>query len=91
VEACGQVKEPDKKFGCLQSNIDFLHRLIRKNEAATTAKLREQETKLREHEAKLREEAGKLSAATTRIDGLRDEIDRLKSALDRLEKAAAKK
>lgn len=77
LEDCAQAKGADKKAGCLQSNVEFLHRLIKKNDAAA--------------QAKLREEAAKLAAATARLDELRGEIDRLKSALERLEKPAPKK
>jgi septal ring factor EnvC (AmiA/AmiB activator) len=84
IEDCSRAKTPDKKAGCQQSNIDFLYRLIRKNDAATQARLREQDTKLREHDAKL-------AAANARVEELRAEIERLRSALDQLEKNAAKK
>ena len=77
LEDCAQAKGAEKKFGCLQSNVEYLHRLIRKNDAAA--------------QAKLREEAAKLAATTARIDELRVEVDRLKSALERLEKPASKK
>jgi hypothetical protein len=77
LEDCAQARGADKKAGCLQSNVEFLHRLIKKNDAAA--------------QAKLREEAARLSAATARLDELRGELDRLKSALDRVEKNVAKK
>jgi peptidoglycan hydrolase CwlO-like protein len=105
VEDCSKAQGADKKDGCLQSNVEYLHRLIRRNDAATQAKLREHETKLREHETKLREhetklrehetklreEAAKLAAATAKINAQRSEIDRLKSEVDQLEKTIAKK
>lgn len=77
LEDCAQAKGADKKAGCLQSNVEFLHRLIKKYDADTRAKLRE--------------EAAKLDAATARLDELRAEADRLRSALDRLEKTEPKK
>ena len=72
LEDCTQAKDADKKSGCLQSNVAYLHGLIKKNDAAA--------------QAKLREEAAKLAAALARLDELRREVDRLKLAIDRLEK-----
>ena len=77
LEDCAQAKGVDKKIGCLQSNVEFLHRLIRKNDAAA--------------QAKLREEAAKVTTASARVDDLRGEIERLKAAMERLEKAPPKK
>ncbi len=77
LEDCAQAKGPDKKFGCPQANIEFLHRLIKKNDATA--------------QAKLREEAAKLAAATAKLDSLRDELSRLKVALDQLESRVSKK
>jgi hypothetical protein len=72
LEDCAQARGPDKKAGCLQSNVEFLHRLIRKNDAAANAKLRDQ--------------AAALADAIARLEQLRAEVDRLKAALDRLDK-----
>jgi hypothetical protein len=77
LEDCAQARGPDKKIGCLQSNVAYLHGLIRKNDAAA--------------QARLKEEAAKAVAATARIGALATEIERLKARLDQLEKPAAAK
>ena len=74
VEDCSKARDADKKVGCLQSNVNFLHELIRKNDAAARASLREANARL--------------TAATTRIEELRAEIERLKTAVKKLEKPA---
>jgi hypothetical protein len=77
VEDCAQARGPDKKIGCLQSNVGYLHGLIRKNDVAA--------------QARLREETAKFVTATARLDALAAEIERLKARLDQLEKPAAPK
>ncbi len=77
LEDCSQAKGPDKKAGCLQSNVEYLHRLIKTNEAAA--------------QARLKEEAARLSAATARLDALSAETERLKLALDQIEKKVPRK
>jgi hypothetical protein len=77
LEDCAQARGPDKKIGCLQSNVAYLHGLIRKNDAAA--------------QARLKDEAAKVAAAAARIDTLAAEIERLKARLDQLEKPAAAK
>jgi hypothetical protein len=77
IEDCAQARGPDKKIGCLQSNVGYLHGLIRKNDAAA--------------QARLKEETAKLAAATARLDALAAEIERLKVRLDQLEKPATPK
>ena len=77
VEDCGKAKNIDQKAGCLQSNVDYLYRLIKKNDAAATARHKDDEAKLQ--------------AATARLDDLRAEIERLKAALDKLAKPAPSK
>ena len=76
LQDCGKASGVDRKLGCLQANAEFLHGLIRKNEAAA--------------QARLREEAAKLADANGKLDRLRDEIARLKSSLDQIEKKHAK-
>ena len=77
IEDCGKAKGADQKAGCLQSNVDYLYRLIKKNDAATQARLKDEEAKLQ--------------AAVARIDELRAEIERLKAALDKLAKPSPPK
>ncbi len=72
LEDCAQARGPDKKIGCLQGNVGYLHGLIRKNEAAAAARLRDAESKLNE--------------ATATLDALRREIERLKAIIGRLDK-----
>ena len=75
LEDCAKATSPDKKIGCLQSNVAYLHGLIRK--AGTAAQTR------------ARDDAARLAAATARIDALAAEIEGLKGKLDRLEKPPA--
>lgn len=77
LEDCAQARGADKKIGCLQSNVGYLHGLIKKNDAAA--------------QARLKEEAARLAAATARIETLAAEIERLKARLDQLEKPATPK
>jgi hypothetical protein len=74
IEDCAKARDPDKKAGCLQSNVNFLHELIKKNEAAA--------------QARQREAAARLTAAAARIEELRGEVERLKATLDQLAKKA---
>jgi hypothetical protein len=76
LEDCAQAKGPDKKIGCLQANVEFLHRLIKKNEVAA--------------QAKLREETARSTTVAAKLDELQAEIARLKSALEQLEKRMPK-
>jgi hypothetical protein len=77
LEDCARATSPDKKIGCLQSNVAYLHGLIRKSEAAT--------------QARARDDAARLAAATARIDALAAELAGLKGRLDKLERPPAKK
>ncbi len=77
IEDCSRAAGIDKKAGCLQSNVNYLHGLIRKNDAAAQARLRESDARL--------------AAANASLQELRGEIDRLKAALDRLDKKPAPK
>jgi hypothetical protein len=78
LEDCAKATSTEKKIGCLQSNVGYLHGLIRKAETATRARARD--------------DAARLAATTARIEVLAAEIGGLKGRLDRLEKppAAAK-
>ena len=53
LEDCAQAKGPDKKIGCLQSNVEFLHKLIKTNETAAQAKLSAANVKLGELQAQI--------------------------------------
>jgi len=77
LEDCAQAKGPDKKFGCLQANVEFLHRLIKKNDAAA--------------QARSRDDAARLATTVAKVDELRDEIARLKSAIEQFEKRNPKR
>ena len=37
LEDCSKAKGPDKKIGCMQSNVEFLHRLIKTSDTAAVA------------------------------------------------------
>jgi hypothetical protein len=77
LEDCTKATSADKKTGCLQSNVAYLHGLIRKAETAA--------------QARAREDAARLVAATARIEALAAEIEGLKGRLGRLEKPPAAK
>src|SRR5689334_7358340 len=79
LEDCSRAAGPDKKFGCLQSNVNYLYDLIRKNDAAAQARLRDTQ-------AQLAGTSAQLAAAKAQLDTLRGEIDRLKAALAELQK-----
>jgi hypothetical protein len=76
LEDCSKARDADKKSGCLQSNVNFLHDLIRKNDAAA--------------QARQRDATAKLTAASARIDELRGEVERLKQTVEQLAKKAPK-
>jgi hypothetical protein len=76
LEDCSKVRDADKKSGCLQSNVSFLHDLIRKNDAAA--------------QTRQRDAAARLTAASARIDELRGEVERLKQTVEQLTKKQPK-
>ena len=51
LEDCAQARGPDKKIGCLQSNVEFLHKLIKTNDTAAQAKLAAANVKISELQA----------------------------------------
>jgi septal ring factor EnvC (AmiA/AmiB activator) len=53
LEDCAQARGPDKKIGCLQSNVEFLHKLIKTNDTATQAKLAAANVKIAELQAQI--------------------------------------
>lgn len=79
IEDCAQARGPDKKQGCLQSNVLYLHRLIKQNEAAALA--------ARTAAAARIDEMGR------EIERLKTALERLekKSAAEQAEKKPAKK
>ncbi len=77
LEDCFKATSTDKKIGCLQSNVSFLHQLIKKNNDAVQAQLKAAQ--------------GQASAAEAKAGELRREIDRLKGAVERVEKDVPKK
>jgi len=72
LEDCSRAQGADKKLGCLQSNVQYLHGLIRKTDAAA--------------QARSREAAAQIAAANARTEQLAAEVARLKAALEKLEK-----
>ena len=72
LENCSSLKEADKKASCLQSNIDYLYRLIKRNDTAAQTKIREQ--------------AAALQAAIAKLGELRGEMEQLRASLDQLDK-----
>jgi|tagenome__1003787_1003787.scaffolds.fasta_scaffold19825619_2 septal ring factor EnvC (AmiA/AmiB activator) len=84
LEDCSRASGADRKIGCLQSNVNYLYDLIRKNEAAA-------QTKLRDAGVQLATANAQLTATKAQLDALRGEIDRLKGRVDQLEKKPAPK
>ena len=64
LEDCSMAKGPDKKIGCLQSNVEFLHRLIKASETAAQAKLNAATVKIGQMQADIE----RLKAALEQID-----------------------
>jgi peptidoglycan hydrolase CwlO-like protein len=73
LEDCSKATSTDKKIGCLQSNVLFLHQLIRKNQDSA--------------QAELKATRAQLAAADAKAGELRSEIERMKAAVERLEKS----
>ncbi len=67
VEACTHEARMDRRTGCLQSNVEYLHGLIAKNAA--------------EAQRKLDGAAGEISALKGEIGALQNEIAALRAAL----------
>lgn len=64
LEDCSMAKGPDKKIGCLQSNVEFLHRLIKTSETAAQAKLNAATVKI----SQLQADIERLKAALEQLD-----------------------
>ncbi len=76
LEDCAKTSGTDKKLGCLQANVEFLHGLIKKRDAVAQARLRDQ--------------AATLADTKGRLDQLGSEVVRLRSMLEQVEKKSAK-
>jgi len=67
IELCSAEKQMDRRTGCLQSNIDYLHKLITKNAA--------------DAQQKLTAANGEVGALKGEVAALKTEIAALKAAL----------
>ena len=67
IELCSAEKQMDRRTGCLQSNIDYLHKLITKNAA--------------DAQQKLNAVNGEVGALKGEVAALKTEIAALKAAL----------
>ena len=67
IELCTQEKQMDRRTGCLQSNVDYLHKLITKNAA--------------DAQQKLNAANGEVGALKGEVAALKTEIAALKAAL----------
>ena len=67
IELCTQEKQMDRRTGCLQSNVDYLHKLITKNAA--------------DAQQKLNAVNGEVGALKGEVAALKTEIAALKAAL----------
>jgi hypothetical protein len=66
IEACTQETRMDRRTGCLQSNVDYLHKLIAKNAA--------------DAQQKLSAAAGEISALKAAVATLQASVDKLQAA-----------
>jgi septal ring factor EnvC (AmiA/AmiB activator) len=67
IELCSAEKQMDRRTGCLQSNIDYLHKLIGKNAA--------------DAQQKLNAANGQIGELKSEVAALKTEIAALKTAL----------
>jgi septal ring factor EnvC (AmiA/AmiB activator) len=67
IELCSAEKQMDRRTGCLQSNIDYLHKLIAKNAA--------------DAQQKLNAANGEVGALKSEVTALKTELAALKAAL----------
>jgi septal ring factor EnvC (AmiA/AmiB activator) len=67
IELCSAEKQMDRRTGCLQSNIDYLHKLITKNAA--------------DAQQKLNAANGEVGTLKTEVAALKTELAALKAAL----------
>ena len=67
IELCSAEKQMDRRTGCLQSNIDYLHKLITKNAA--------------DAQQKLNAANGEVGTLKSEVAALKTEIAALKAAL----------
>jgi endonuclease/exonuclease/phosphatase (EEP) superfamily protein YafD len=74
IELCTHEARMDRRTGCLQSNIEYLHALITKNAAAA--------------QQKANTAAGEIAALKAEVTALRTTLSALQARLERLEAAA---
>jgi hypothetical protein len=70
LEDCSKARGPDKKIGCMQSNVEFLHRLIKTGDTAAVAA-----------QAKLNSANVKISELQAEIDRLKAALAQLEKKL----------
>jgi len=76
IELCTRETRMDRRTGCLQSNIEYLHKLIAANAA--------------EAQRKLNAAAGEISALKATVAALQASVEKLQSSIDKLQAAASK-
>jgi hypothetical protein len=70
LEDCSKARGPDKKIGCMQSNVEFLHRLVKTGDTAAMAA-----------QAKLNAANVKISELQTEIERLKAALAQLEKKL----------
>src|SRR4029079_7918875 len=73
IELCTRETKMDRRTGCLQSNVEYLHQLVRKNAA--------------ESQQKLAAANNEITALKAVLVGLQATMARLQTAQEKLEKA----
>jgi endonuclease/exonuclease/phosphatase (EEP) superfamily protein YafD len=76
IELCTQESRLDRRTGCLQSNVDYLHKLIAKNAA--------------DAQQKLSAAAGEISALKAAVATLQAAVAAQQASVDKLQAAARK-
>ena len=90
MEDCTKTQGLDKRTGCFQSNVEYLHRTIAKNAADAHQKLTAASTEISALKKDAADLQKKLAAANGDIAALRSMVARLQASLEQLQNAAKK-
>jgi phage shock protein A len=83
MEDCSKTSGLDKRTGCFQSNVEFLHRLIAKN-------FTELQQKLSAAHAEMGELKRAVAGLQANVAGLQTDVATLKTNVEKLQQAAKK-
>jgi hypothetical protein len=76
IELCTQESRMDRRTGCLQSNVDYLHKLVAKNAA--------------DAQQRLSAAAGEIAALKATVATLQATVSVIQASVDKLQAAAKK-